>query len=147
MTATIDTRFGRTLEQWQRAVDAGVMILKGVARDRNVITYSAFCYRVYDYTGIEFDPGEFALPHLLGDIFDAGRADGGICLTALVVFQGKADSGHGFYSLAVKRGLISKDATEQDKLRFHTDQVHAAYRRYGRPQHPPGWVYQHEKAV
>jgi hypothetical protein len=123
------TRFGYTAERWERAVDAGVKTCIAVASDRTTISYTDLCRRIFDYSGVEIVPGEFALRALLGDISEVTLDSDGIAITALVTYQGTTEPGDGFFALGVEHGLLPKKPTPGQRDEFRVRQVAAAYAR------------------
>jgi hypothetical protein len=135
---TDPTRFGYTPGQWQSAVDAGVDILKGVARDQTTISYQGLCDRIKDMTGVEIVLGEFALPHFLGDMSKVTLESSNIAITTLVTYKGTAEAGPGLYQLAELEGLLPKNSSEAEKERFRVDQMRLAYDEWKRVRRRPG---------
>lgn len=139
------TRYGYTQAQWDAVVDAGVRILKDVAGlgpSAGIISYTDLCERIYAMTDVRVVPGEFALPHFLGDMCLVTLNSDRCAITALVVYQDSTDAGKGLYSLAIQEGLLPKNPTEDDKDEFRTEHMNLAYNTWPRQRHIPGARFQ-----
>jgi len=133
------TRFGYTPEQWERAVDAGVRVLKEVAGTRdNVISYTDLCERVFAASDVRVVPGEYALPYILGDISRATLESDDCAISALVVYKNSTDAGAGLYDLAVVEGLLPKNPSDDQKDIFRFDHMNKAHDLWARQRHRPG---------
>jgi hypothetical protein len=133
------TRFGYTLEQWERAVDAGVRILKDVAGIRdNLISYTDLCERIYALSDVRVIPGEYALPYVLGDISRVTLESDGCAISALVVYKDSTDAGRGLYALAIQEGFLPKTPSENQEDQFRFKHMNKAYETWPRQRHRPG---------
>jgi hypothetical protein len=132
------TRYGYTQDQWDRAVDAGVRILKDVAGTPDPITYTDLCERIFAISDVRIVPGEFALPHILGDISRETLRSDGCAITALVVYKDTADAGPGLYGLGIEEGLLPKNPTEIQKDKFRISHTVMAQQIWARQRHRPG---------
>ena len=135
------SRFGYTIDEWNRAVDSGVDILKGVARDRTAMAYGDLCNRVFDATGVEIVPGEYALRAFVGAISKSTLESDDIAITTLVTYAHTTESGGGLYTLAKAEGLLPKSATEAHKDAFRIEHMNLADARWQRVHRPPGERY------
>lgn len=139
---TDPTRFGYTNEEWDRAVDAGVRILKEVAGSpEGVINYTDLCERIFAVSDVRIVPGEYALPYVLGDISKVTLASDGCAVTALVTYKDSPEPGGGLYTLAVEEGLLPKHPTERQKDEFRIEHMNKALRLWPRERHRPGERY------
>jgi hypothetical protein len=140
---TDGTRFGYTTDAWHQAVQAGVQVLIGVARDQGTISYTDLCNKIYDICGIEVVPGEYALPHVLGDISEETLASDDIAITTLVTYASTTEAGQGLYALAVQKGPLPRNPTEAQKDAFRIDHMNRARERWPRPpRRRPGERFQ-----
>lgn len=133
--------FGYTDDEWEVAIDTGYRILQGVAARQSMIDYTDLCSDIRTACGVEFVPGEFALPHLLGAISSRSLAERTVAITALVVYRSgpnKGDPGPGLYALAKEKGLLPKDATDRQKESFLVDHVKRSYETWQAPRRRPG---------
>ena len=90
---------------------------------------------------MEFIPGEFALPYLLGAISARSLNDHDVAITALVVYRSgphKGSPGPGLFALAVEKGLLTKGATPRQKDAFVSDHVRRSYEIWSTPRRRPG---------
>jgi len=139
-------RYGYTPEQWELVVDAGVRVLKDTAGIRDdTISYTDLCERIFAITDVRVIPGEFALPHILGDISRETVRTNGCAITALVVYKNSVDAGQGLYSLAIEEGFLSKNPTEAQKDAFRVEHMNKAYDIWKRERHYPGERYRGRK--
>ena len=99
-------RDGYGLERWDKAVEEATIILKGCARDRNMITYSDLCSRIKT---IAFNP-HVEIGHLLEDVSRLSFERGEGILSVMVVHKcGDMIPGNGFFDLAKRVGYQFKD--------------------------------------
>jgi hypothetical protein len=133
--------FGYTDEEWDAAIEAGYRILQAVAARQAMIDYTDFCTEVRAACDVEFVPGEFALPHLLGAISSRSLADHDVAITSLVVYRSgnrKGDPGPGLFALAKEKGLLPSDATDRQKDAFVIEHVKRAYELWTASRRRPG---------
>ncbi len=129
------THYGRTDEEWDRLVEAGLQFLLERARLDKVTSYSEMNVTVARRTGLH--PFDFeraderaAMGYLLGLIVDATFPNTGVMLSALVHYLGENDAGPGFFGLAVQLGLLDPGASADAKLAFWIGQVRAVHEHY-----------------
>jgi len=101
-----ETRYGLDLASWIAAKDEARTILIGYAKQKDTITYSELAQEIHSF---HFEPHDFRLFGLIGEISteesDAGRG----MLSAVVVLKGENTPGSGFFELAKKLGYDAKD--------------------------------------
>jgi hypothetical protein len=72
-----------------------------------------------------------AMGHVLGLVSTESADEGGVMLSALVIYLNENDAGTGFYGLASDLGLLPRNASLDQKLDFWQAQVQGAFARYG----------------
>ncbi len=124
---TESDRFGYSPDEWEAAVAAGYEVLVGAATRQSSIDYTQFCDETFQRCGVRFVPGEYALPHLLGDVSTKSRADDGVLLTVLVVYRSgphQGEPGPGFFQLARHLGLLASTSKAAED-RFYARHMEA----------------------
>ena len=103
----METRFGFSLEEWDRAREEMRQILIRHAKQRKMIPYSELVQQV---NTIRLEANDYALAAMLDEIStDEDEAGHGL-LTVLVVHKtGDHTPGPGFFELARQRGRSTSD--------------------------------------
>jgi hypothetical protein len=135
------TRFGYSNDEWVQAVDAGVAIMIGVVRNHTTIEYGQLCDQVFDVTGIQIVPGEYALPHFIGDISRSTLRTDGIAISALITYAGSVETGQGLYTLTINEGLLPANPTQDQKDRFRHEHMERSWDQWRRQRPRPGERY------
>ena len=99
-------RFNIDETVWQAAKAEAKAILIERARGTRLITYSDLAREVHSF---HFEPHDFRLFDLIGDISTEESVAGRGMLSALVVIKDENTPGSGFFELARKLGLDVKD--------------------------------------
>jgi hypothetical protein len=102
--------YGFRPDEWESAKAETLEILKAKASERGMITYGDLAKEI---TSSRFEPHEYALWSLIGEISEAEDDAGRGLLSALVVHKhGDLEPGRGFYELAAERGRDMSDKTK-----------------------------------
>jgi hypothetical protein len=116
---------GYTPVAWAAAKEEARAAMIEAARVEDVITYGQLVAKI---KAIHFEPHDFKLFHLLGQVSSAESRDGRGMLTAVVVTAEDNLPGQGFFNLAKDLGF-----SFTDQLQFWTTQLNAVYRAWKRP--------------
>jgi hypothetical protein len=127
--------YGRTEADWNELTDAGLQFLVEQARLGRMTTYTEFnavlrrrtSSRTFDF---DLESERAAMGHLLYLIVERERSVSGHMISALVVYLNENDAGTGFYKLAQEYGLLAKDASEDEKLAFWSNEVKQLHAHY-----------------
>lgn len=128
--------FGRNDDEWTAIVDVTIDYLKGKAQRGQLSSYTEVNatigqsgYRMFDFA----DPsGRNAIGAVLGNATKRTISESGAMLSSIVYYLDRNDTGPGFFALAAELGLLTRTASNKEKLAFWTEQVkkiHAFYRR------------------
>lgn len=114
-----ETRYGLDMASWIAAKDEARTILIGYAKQKDTITYSELAQEIHSF---HFEPHDFRLFGLIGEISteesDAGRG----MLSAVVVLKDEGMPGPGFFVLAKKLGFDTRD-----QVAFWTKELKRVY--------------------
>jgi hypothetical protein len=99
-------RFGIEESKWDAAKVEAKSILKEYARRKDTIAYSEIAEGI---RSVRFEPHDFRLFGLLGEISTEESTAGRGMLSALVVVKGENTPGLGFFELAKKLGYDVKE--------------------------------------
>jgi hypothetical protein len=132
--------YGRTDEEWEELVRAGLEFLKERAKLGRLTSYTELNVILEGRTGLaRFDFEEAgeraAVGHLLGLIVERDYPTSGLMISALVQYLDANDAGPGFYVLARQLGLLAAGSSKQAQWDFWWQQVKALHERYQGP--PP----------
>lgn len=127
--------YGRTEEEWDRLVAAGLDFLIECACLGRVTSYTELNTALAERTGlVAFDfhraDDRAAMGHLLGRIVERNLPTTGLMISALVHYLGANDAGPGFYALATRLALLPKGASRLAKEEFWVGQVKALHDYY-----------------
>ncbi len=110
-------KFGYTQSQWDRAKEEATEAMIARAKVRGMLTYTDLTRAI---SAIRFNPEDYALADLLGEIATDEDAAGRGMLTVLVVHKvGDMEPGRGFYELARQLGR-----TITDPVKFWIEELH-----------------------
>ena len=120
----MDDTFGYPPATWQAAKEQAREAMISTAQQQLLITYTELAARI---NAIAFQPHDFKLFHLLGQISTSedGAARG--MLTAVVVTAEGRTPGHGFFKLAKELGHAFSDETD-----FWATQLKRVYKAWSR---------------
>jgi hypothetical protein len=132
-----DTSYGRSDDDWEILVQAGLGYLEEQARLERTTSYTEMNTVLARRTGLR--PFDFtlenertAMGHPLYLIVERDRPLSGHMISAIVIYLNENDAGSGFYRLAEHYGVLSPNANEIQRMAFWTSEVsaiHAYYRR------------------
>lgn len=130
--------YGRTDEDWEVLVRAGLEFLKERARLGRLTSYTELNVILEGRTGLQrFDFEEAseraALGYLLGLMVERDYPTSGLMISALVQYLDTNDAGPGFYFLARQLGLLAPGSSKQAQWDFWWQQVKALHERYQGP--------------
>ena len=117
-------QFGFEETQWEVAKAEGKTVLSKYARQRRTIAYSEFAKEIHS---IQFEPHDFRLFGLLGEISTEESTAGRGMLSALVVVKEENIPGSGFFELAKQLGYDTKDHDT-----FWAEEVNRVYAAWNR---------------
>jgi hypothetical protein len=127
--------YGRDELIWDQLVDAGLAFLIECAQLRKLTSYTelnATLVRRTGLPGFDFSRADerAAMGHLLYQIVELNRPATGFMISALVSYLDANDAGSGFYAYAQDLGLLTRNASWQQKLEFWIGQVKAIHDYY-----------------
>ena len=129
--------FGRSDDEWDAVIDEAIGFLKDQARLRRVTSYTELNaalgqrgHKMFDFTQ---EIERQAVGAVLSNVTQKTLGESGVMLSSIVVYLDRNDAGPGFYSLAIKLGLLPNTATADDKLAFWSGQVGKVHDLYTRP--------------
>lgn len=128
-------RYGRSDVDWDELVRQGKKFLEERAKLERLTSYSEMNTVLANRTGqppFDFDEevGRAAMGALLGDISLTALPEVGALLSSVTQYLNANEPGTGFFELARQRGLLSKQATADDRLAFWTKQLQEVYRHF-----------------
>lgn len=131
------THYGRTEVEWEELTSVGLRFLIEQAELQRTTTYTELntvLGQRTDARTFDFDDESerVAMGELLFRIVERDRPASSHMISALVIYLNENDAGRGFYTLAQEYGILSKDASADDKLVFWSSEVaqlHDHYRR------------------
>jgi hypothetical protein len=126
---------GRDELIWGQLADAGLAFLIERARLGRLTSYTEFNVALVQRTGLpgfDFSRADerLAMGHLLNLIVELNRPMTNLMISALVCYLDANHAGRGFYTLAQDLGLLSGNASAQQKLDFWVGQVKALREYY-----------------
>ncbi len=129
--------YGRDELVWDQLAGAGLVFLAERARLGRLTSYSELNITLMQRTGLPgFDftraDERVAMGHLLSRIVELNRPTTNLMISALVCYLDANHPGSGFYALAQNLGLLSRNATAQQKLDYWVGQVAALHEYYSR---------------
>lgn len=134
---------GRDPGTWQDLVSAAAESLKKTARLGRDTTYTNLNRDISEKTGqpgFDFSSpeGRNAMSDLLGHVVEKTYPEHQVMLSALVMYLNENKPGPGFYHLATTMGLLSREASLEEKDAFWFAQYNKAIEAYGSPKsrHP-----------
>ncbi len=127
--------YGREELVWDQLADAGTGFLIDRARLGRLTSYSelnAVLTQRTQLPGFDFSRADerLAMGHLLNLIVELNRPASNLMISALVCYLDANHPGSGFYALAQDLGLLSRNASAQQKLDFWVGQVKALHEYY-----------------
>lgn len=130
-------KYGREDDDWDVLTAAGIDFLKERARLGRDTSYTELNTVLAQRTSLRsFDFHEqsdrAAMGHLLGLIVDETLPSVRFMLSSLVVYLDENDAGPGFYALAQEKGLLSRNATKDERFAFWVSQIKEAHDSYRR---------------
>lgn len=135
MTKGEAAMYGRTEDEWERLVEAGLEFLIARARQGRVTWYTQLSTALAQGTGLaafDFQRADerAAMGYLLGLIVERNIPTTGLMISALVRYVDANDAGPGFYALATSLGLLPKGASRLAKEEFWVGQVKTLHDYY-----------------
>ncbi|MGC2865690.1 hypothetical protein ACMG4H_12650 [Corynebacterium glutamicum] len=134
---------GRDLGTWQDLVSAAVESLQETARIGGKTTYTDLNREISEKTGqpgFDFSSpeGRNAMSDLLGHVVEQTYPEHQAMLSALVMYLNENKPGPGFYHLATTMGILSREASPEEKEAFWFTQYNKAIEACGSPKsrHP-----------
>ena len=129
------TLYGRDELVWNQLTSAGLEFLIETARLGKLTSYTELNATLMQRTGLpgfDFSRGDerAALGHLLYLIVQLNHPITHLMISALVSYLGGNDAGTGFYALASDLGMMSRQASSQQRLDFWVAQVKALHEYY-----------------
>ncbi len=127
--------YGRDDRDWDQLAEAGLAFLAERARQGKFTSYTevnAVLARRTGLPGFDFSRAEerAAMGHLLYLIVELNRPVTRLMISALVGYLDSGDAGSGFYAYAQDLGMLSRSASEEQKLAFWAGQVRALHKYY-----------------
>lgn len=135
--------YGRSPAEWTVLVDGCVRFLRDQAalgRTTNYTEVSQTLQRRHGARRFDFDldSERAAMGHLLGLAVDEEYESTGLMISSIVLYLNENDAGPGFFTKAVELGLLTRNATGDEREAFWVAQVRAVQDYYrtgtrGRP--------------
>ncbi len=120
---TVGTLRPFTRKAWEGARRECLTVLTRTAKRRGQITYAQICQHI---TSIHFEPYEWDLGRLLGDLSDDSLEKHDFMISSLVVHKlGDQEPGQGFFKYAEQIGL-----DVSDRLKFWVEQMKKTHAHY-----------------
>lgn len=127
--------YGRDELVWDQLAEAGLAFLIERARSARLTSYTNLNITLIERTGLpgfDFSRADerAAMGHLLGLMVELNRPATNLMISALVCYLDANHPGSGFYTLAQELGVLSRQASAQQKLDFWVGQVRALHEYY-----------------
>ncbi len=129
--------YGRSDDDWDQLVGAGLKFLVERAQLRKVTTYTemnSVLARRTGLPGFDFERADerAAMGHLLGLVVERDYPKSGLMISALVHYLDANDAGPGFYALAQQLDLLPRGSSSMAKLEFWVGQVNSLHELHAR---------------
>ncbi|WP_343242758.1 hypothetical protein [Streptomyces sp. SID8111] len=129
--------YGRSDDDWDQLVGAGLKFLVERAQLRKVTTYTEMNSVLARRTGLpsfDFERADerAAMGHLLGLVVERDYPKSGLMISALVHYLDANDAGPGFYALAQQFDLLPRGSSSMAKLEFWVGQVNSLHELHAR---------------
>src|SRR4051812_45936199 len=128
-------KYGRTDDEWDELVAAGIAFLEERARmptttsytETNIVLARRTGLRAFDF---QREDERAAMGYLLGRITCEKLPEVGAMLSSLVQYLNDNDAGPGFFELAREVGRLSGRVSAEEKLTFWSDEVSRVHDHY-----------------
>ncbi|NYH55729.1 hypothetical protein HNR06_005318 [Nocardiopsis arvandica] len=128
--------YGRTESEWEQLIDEAVGFLEEHARAETTVAYTELNNALVLRTGqpaFDFsrEVDRKAVGDLLGEVVERTFSEVGAMISAITVYKSGNDAGPGFYTLASEKGLLTPNASPDQRMDFWMTQMIKVYAYYG----------------
>jgi hypothetical protein len=129
------TLYGRTDPEWDALTAEGLRFLIERAQMKRTTSYTELNtvlgqrtrIRMFDF---DHESERAAMGQLLYSIVERERPSSGHMISSIVIYLNENDAGTGFYKLAQSYGVLPKNPSADEKLKFWANEVHAIHDYY-----------------